>query len=138
MSSIAVFWSLGLLFLGSAWGIAVRLGYVAHLWVIWLLIVAGAVSLLVAGIRSGLLSPTLQIHLAEWGAGPTDGDYADVTKDVRGHISKDRKSISMRASDGVLGDFHPDKPKRLRVLYSFGSVKRRQVTVDHNDWLRLP
>ncbi len=77
----------------------------------------------------------VKILLAEWGPGPRNGDYEDVTLTVAGYV-KDGE-IKMRASDANLGDPYPGKEKHLRVHYKLRG-KMKQASVGHNDWLRLP
>jgi hypothetical protein len=78
----------------------------------------------------------LVIHLAEWGPGPSTGDFISVTETVQGFIKNNR--IEMQASDQILGALYPGLPKKLRVIYSYGNDVKRRVTVAHNDFLRLP
>lgn len=132
-----------LLFLASlavsvSGGIAVARGetwLVHNTWAIY--IAYGLTALLLAAVVVELLSEKLTIHLAEWGPGPSDGDYSPVTKTVVGYI-KDNRTIEMQASDAVLGDLYPGRPKHLRVVYSCRGARRKPLTVKHNDWLRLP
>jgi hypothetical protein len=132
--------AVAMFFFGLAWTSQMELSSAwisKNAWVAIVLYGAGVLFTFLAGLAWLRDRRKLTIHLAEWGRGPHDGDYEPVTDIVRGYIKPDN-TIEMRAADHVLGDSYPGDPKHLKVKYSHGNKRNAQITVKHNDWLRLP
>lgn len=79
----------------------------------------------------------LKIHEALW-CGESLDNFKPVTPIIRGAISRDGKRIHYRVHQDFLGDPFANEAKKLRVRYSLGRVKNREIIVRSGDYLTIP
>ena len=78
----------------------------------------------------------LRMHYAYW-CGDLRDNYKPVTEIIRGAI-KDERKIHYHVHQDYLGNPFGSEAKKLRVKYSQGHIKRREIIIKNGDYLIIP